>query len=204
MSSVSNNTPGTRLELWIKSRANLAAFTTLLQYGMYLDTRQGCSISELLCSLPGFSEEYIVNNVQTIFLNGFPADDLQQQISGKNAVLAISAAMPGLAGAIFRKGGFHASLRTAPDETNRQPVKNTVIHLRLKLFNMIAKDRGVQILHEGCTIQAATLADFLLYREIPAKDICRAQSNKNEISPEEPGFFPQGNQFIHLSIKQQA
>lgn len=143
----------------------LIKFTTLLQNGIYLEVKQGETIGGLLTALPGFTEEYVNQRVQTIFLNGLPADDLQQRLFGTEAVIALSAAMPGLAGAIFRKDGVHASLRTetAPNlsETNQVAQPMTI---RLKLFNMIAMERGVRILGDGCVIMASALGKFLACR----------------------------------------
>lgn len=143
----------------------LSRFTTLLQNGIYLEVPQGTSISGLLTALPEFTEEYASQRIQTIFLNGLPADHLQQKLFGTEAVLALSAAMPGLAGAIFRKGGVHASLRTATAaELSGENSNNQPIQVRLKLFNMIAVERGVQILGDGCVVMASALGKFLAYR----------------------------------------
>ena len=143
----------------------LSRFTTLLQAGTFIETDQGTSVGDFLFALPDFSREYIATRIQTIFLNGLPADSLDQKLFGLDAVLAISAAMPGLAGAIFRKDGVHASLRTqtanelSPAETAKNPLT-----IRLKLFNMIAAEKGVQLLNEGCVLSASSLKRFLDYR----------------------------------------
>lgn len=144
--------------------AALDNFTTLLQAGFFLQVRQGETIGGLLTALPGFTMEYIRQRVQTIFLNGFPADDIEQQIFGTDAVLAISAAMPGLAGAIFRKGGVHASLRTTAEREVETSIPDAPVTIRLKLFNIIARERGEEILADACLIEAATLKKFLAYR----------------------------------------
>ena len=59
----------------------------------------------------GISESYLNERVQTIFLNGRAVDDLFGEVVGNNSTIALSAAMPGLAGAVFRKGGMLSSLR---------------------------------------------------------------------------------------------
>ncbi|AGF77935.1 hypothetical protein UWK_01374 [Desulfocapsa sulfexigens DSM 10523] len=144
---------------------SLPRFTTLLQSGIYLEVNQGTSIGDLLFALPGFSVEYVKSRVQTIFLNGLPADNLEQHLWGQQVVLAISAAMPGLAGAIFRKGGVHSSLRT---ETATEPsgVKrdDQPVQVRLKLFNMIAVEKGVELLEKSCVVASVSLKKFLAYR----------------------------------------
>jgi len=64
-----------QLSLKVSSKT-LPRVTTLLQSGIYVNVEQGTSIGALLFGLPGFSEEYVKNSVQTIFLNGLPADNL--------------------------------------------------------------------------------------------------------------------------------
>lgn len=153
-----------QIQLLVKTEVP-AGFTTLLQGGILLEAEQGATIGDLLTSLPGFTMKYARQRIQTIFLNGLPADDLDQQLWGEKAVIAISAAMPGLAGAIFRKGGMHASLRTetagnlSEDTHNQQPLQ-----IRLKLFNMIAAERGLAILAGGCVLPATSLEKFFTYR----------------------------------------
>jgi hypothetical protein len=153
-----------RIRLLVDTEA-LSKYTTMLQSGIYVEVDQGTTIGELLFSLPGFSEEYVKTRVETIFLNGLPADNLQQQLFGKKAVIAISAAMPGLAGAIFRKDGIHASLRTTTaGKLSSVNAPEAPITIRLKLFNMISKDRGEQLFSNSCVVSAKSLIQFLGYR----------------------------------------
>ncbi len=170
-------------------RDGLAKFTTLLQSGILVDVPQGESIGDFLASLPGFSRDYIVQRVQTIFLDGLPADDLNQQLFGTGAVVAISAAMPGLAGAIFRKNGIHASLRTTADKVSSEsPAASKPITVRLKLFNMIAVEKGGHILGSGCTLAASSLAKFLGYRHTLSSQLKSLAVNGRNISLQE--LFP--------------
>ncbi len=141
----------------------LPRFTTLLQGGIFIETDQGTSVGDFLFALPDFSREYIATRIQTIFLNGLPADSLDQKLFGHDAVLAISAAMPGLAGAIFRKDGVHASLRTQTAILSAETFE-TPLTIHLKLFNMIAAEKGVQLLEDGCVLSATSLKRFLDYR----------------------------------------
>lgn len=200
MSSVCNPTVGKKLQLKVKNDEVIAQFTTLLQSGVYLDAKQGCSIAEVLSSLPGFTEEYISKNVQTLFLNGLPADDLDQQIFGKSAVIAASAAMPGLAGAIFRKGGVHASLRTAADKVLHSTALKQAVNVRIKLFNIIAQGRGADILSGGCFIKAAALLKFIQYRERVAARIIHATSGKAKLNSSQLCDFLESQTDIHLFI----
>lgn len=203
-SSCDNITAGPELHLAVNSEETLAHFTTLLQSGIFLHVAQGDSIGELLCSLPGFTQEYISKNVQTIFLNGLPADDLGQQIRGEDGVLAVSGAMPGLAGAIFQKGGVHASLRTTADEVSPAPATDNPACVRLKLFNRIAKDRGAELFSRGCIMQAGALRRFLTYRVRLATNITAITADKNSLSSSQLLELLDAQPYVHLFIRHKA
>ncbi len=132
---------------------------TLLQRGFLLPAGGSISISELLTELPGFTEEYIRDRVQTIFVNGLAEDNTERKLEPGD-ILALSAAMPGLAGAIFRRGGRHASLRTWPSPVFHADSDQSGF-ITLKLFNMIAAETGPQLLNKGILIKGRILARFL-------------------------------------------
>lgn len=141
----------------------LPFFATLLQAGIKIDAAPAESIGVFLARLPGFTAEYIATTVQTIFLNGVATDDLATPLLGNPPVLAISAAMPGLAGAIFRKNSFHAALRTE-HPLAASKADTLQVQVTLKLFNVIARDCGATLLRRGVTIAAVHLHDFLVSR----------------------------------------
>jgi len=150
---------------------SLEKFTTLLQSGIFIHVQPGETIGSLLASLPGFNEKYVRERVQTIFVDGLPADHLAQEFTKKETVLAISAAMPGVAGAIFRKGGIHAALRTGTAKQANAAPQQTSLNVRLKLFNVIAKERGEALLARGCFMQSKSLEKFLNYRPRLIKEL---------------------------------
>lgn len=147
------------LELLI-APGTLPYFATVLQAGIVLQAHAGDTLGVFLDKLPGFTREYIINEIQTIFLNGTAIDDLETPLAGDNPVLALSAAMPGLAGAIFRKNSFHAALRTTLEEKDSSCRDHRPIHVHLKLFNSIARDRGADLLATGVCIKASSLLNF--------------------------------------------
>ena len=146
--------------LILKTTRDAAGKTaTLLQRGFVLPVTGTISIAELLIELPGFNEEYIRDRVQTIFVNGIAEDNTSRELLPGDA-LALSAAMPGLAGAIFRRGGQHASLRTRPEAVKSDKTDHSGF-ITLKLFNMIATETGPQLLQDGILIKGKILARFL-------------------------------------------
>src|SRR5665647_491591 len=84
----------------------MAGFASLLQHGILLPVDRPVALLPFLLALPGFDAEYIENTVQTIFINGVAVDSLDRSLPA-GSTLALSAAMPGLAGAIFRRQGLH-------------------------------------------------------------------------------------------------
>lgn len=162
----------------------LPLFTTVLQSGIEITTPAGTSLGQLLGALPGFTAAYLANAVQTIFHNGTAIDDLTTILSGDRPVLALSSAMPGLAGAIFRKNSFHAALRSDIKTTETASPQAKTLAVTLKLFNSIALDRGKELLARGVRLPAQTLANFFRIRPSLLQAIVAIQMDgKNIESP---------------------
>jgi len=191
------------LELLI-APGTLPFFATVLQAGIVLQARAGDTLGVFLDKLPGFTREYIINEIQTIFLNSTAIDDLETPLAGDNPVLALSAAMPGLAGAIFRKNSFHAALRTTHEEKDNSYRDHRLINVHLKLFNSIARDRGADLLGTGVCIKAMNLKNF--FSTSPALlDHLRSFSLDGRKRPgrEIPGCLAQDS-YYHLTVRENA
>ena len=175
-------------------------FTTLLQSGIEVKTSSSTPITTFLCQLPGFSPQYISTTVETIFLNGSPVDDLALPFTGTSPTLALSAAMPGLAGAIFRKNSIHSALRTQTDSTDSQTTDSFEIVVTLKLFNSIAKERGRDLLTNGISIKSAKVLKFLKSRSGLCDYITDIELGSNSVTYME--FLNEISQFqtTHLKV----
>ncbi len=174
-------------------------FTTLLQTGVHIATDRGISIGGFLKGLPGFTAEYITDQVQTIFLNGTATDDMETPLDGVNPTLAVSAAMPGLAGAIFRRNSLHAALRTVK-LTERSSAAGGSVTVNLKLFNAIARDRGSELLRRGVTVKAVNLARFLDSRGTVAEQIIDIDLQGKRIAKDDLEQALSGLDTIHLTL----
>lgn len=151
-----------RLTLRLPEEA-VTGFASLLQHGMLFAVDRPVAILPFLLALPGFSTEYIEKTVQTIFVNGVAADSLERTLPA-GSTLALSAAMPGLAGAIFRRQGVHGSLRSRPAvQTPAAPADSGFV--TLKLFNSIATDRVRDLLTHGILLTGKALHDFVARQE---------------------------------------
>ena len=147
----------------IISADRIERFATVLQAGFSLSALKDTSLSTFLADLPGFTEDYITNRLQTVFLNGDALDDFDITFSADTCVLALSAAMPGLAGAIFRKSSPAAGLRKAVVR-KKGSEKTKKIDILVKYFNYIATEKGPDALSEGIVFTSADLSSFLELR----------------------------------------
>ena len=143
-------------------QAKAAGFASLLQHGILFAVDGPVAIRPFLLSLPGFSADYIEGAVQTIFINGVAADSLDKPLAA-GSTLALSAAMPGLAGAIFRKQGAHGSLRSR-QVGDAAPAGAEAGFLTLKLFNSIAADRVLDLTSRGVLLQGKAVREFAARR----------------------------------------
>ena len=159
-----NDQPGVLPSVTLScSKSNLIRLATVLQSGFIEAGTEGDSIYSFLLSLPGFTEDYLLREVQTIFYNGDALDDLDSELAGSFATIALGSAMPGLAGAIMKKGSICGAFRKtrAVQNVSRQ---GNPIEVRLKLFNTIARDRGPRLFEKGLVIDAQDLILFLELR----------------------------------------
>ncbi len=170
------------LRLRLKPRRD-SSLLPIFQQGICLKIRAGLPLAAIL-EEAGFSRKYLEEKVQTVFLDGSALDDLDSQIVKGSSVIALSAAMPGLAGAIFRKGSPVSALRskTSP-RMSPNCGKDAMLTLRLKLFNTIAKEMGPGLLHSGILLKRSDLEDFLLSRrELLEESVLEAELDGSPVS----------------------
>jgi len=139
----------------------LPVFFQLLEQGFIHESFPGCSVRQLVCNQLGLDPRYLEERVQTVFLDHKPVDDLDSAILQKGSVLALSAAMPGLAGATLRKGGRFAVLRRqiscGLQDDCRSAEKTQVT---VKYFNMIARELGKAQFEKGVRLKGSYLNGF--------------------------------------------
>jgi len=193
-------TPPPALLLKVNGEA-VPLFTTLLQSGVEVKTAGGQPLGALLGGFPGFSADYLSDRVQTIFLDGTAIDDLTVPLGRDHQVVALSAAMPGLAGAIFRRNSFHAALRTATGG-KATPAVSTMITVTVKFFNSIALEQGPALLAGGVVVNRATLVSFFAGRPGLDKNIVQAELGGLKIDPHELSAVLSGLTKITLRIIQ--
>ena len=150
-------------ELEISSVADISpSFRPILEQGFLVQISGNETVQNALCQQLGVAEKYLRDRVQTVFLNGKAVDDVDTAIVASGSKLALSAAMPGLVGITFRKGGFYAALRSSISysKTDDLVVKGGG-EIILKLFNMVAKELGPDLLKEGIRIEGYAFHHFM-------------------------------------------
>ena len=140
----------------------MSKFFQLLEQGFLLESDVGCSLRDFICGRLGLDGQYLANRVQTIFLDHNPVDNLDTALIREGSTVALSAAMPGLAGATLRKGGRFAVMRnqischagTACRSDQRTKVT-------VKFFNMVAKELGGNQLKNGIRVKDSNFIWFV-------------------------------------------
>jgi hypothetical protein len=140
----------------------IPSFFQLLQKGFGVKTQAGYSIKSFLCEQLGLSPEYVEKRIQTLFLDGKPVDDKDAATIRDGSTLALSAAMPGLVGAVLRSGGFFASMRSTISHREETEVERPQEGLvSVKLFNILLREIGPAFLEKGIWIHGKDLQDFI-------------------------------------------
>ncbi|MGD8609580.1 MAG: hypothetical protein PVJ44_13210 [Desulfobacterales bacterium] len=140
-----------------------------------MNIETGRSIKELFCGPFGIAEDYFDNRIQTVFLDGKAVDNVDTAWVKDGSRVALSAAMPGLVGATFRKGGRYAPFRGSISylaSKNADAGGKGVI--TLKFFNMIAKELGPAFMQKGVIIEGKRFHEFVLQNSVDLRAACRA------------------------------
>jgi len=150
-----------RLSLTV-SEDLLPRFCLLTGSGFIVRAAAGCSVHDLLCGPLGIAGDYLEQRIQTIFLNGTVVDDPRAATVPADSTIALSAAMPGIAGIMLRKGSPYASMRSQISHAGRDAGRAADGRSRLviKLFNMVQVELGPAMLRRGVQIPGKALADL--------------------------------------------
>lgn len=148
---------------FVLKQNKISVFFPLLQKGFQVSAKVGCNIQTLLCDQFGLMPDYLSDRISTIFLNGNPVDDVESAVVNDGATLALSAAMPGLVGATFRKSGCLASFRGSITYQKDGDVPMTCQdgYITLKLFNLLVSEMGPLFLERGIWVSGGFIKEFL-------------------------------------------
>jgi hypothetical protein len=149
----------------------MEAALSLLQAGAGLRCRVGLSARVFMREVLGLDDAYIEGTVSTVFLDSEPVDDIDAAMVRDGSRLALSAAMPGLVGAVMRRNSPYASFREgishgreAASPTDAAGEEGFVI---VKLFNSVMRDRGPALLARGVLAPGAAAAELARSAGLP-------------------------------------
>lgn len=145
----------------------LGTLTPLLERGVYLTGRDGSSMADFMVQDLGLTPEFVEQNVQTVFLNYSPVDDFTTSRIHEGSVVALSAALPGLVGAVMRKSGFLASLRQGITKGGELGVQETgkPVTVRVKAFNLLLAPLSRLFFRKGVLLPMREAGELL--RSLP-------------------------------------
>jgi hypothetical protein len=175
-------TQSVRLNLTV-SEAILPKFFGLLQSGFAVKAKTGVTVKAFLCNQIGLSETYVDERIQTLFLDFKAVDDADRAFIQDGSRLALSAAMPGVAGALFRKGGRYRAMRKGishgaeDDFLDRKSGWVTI-----KLFNLVLRELGSFFLSRGVRLDGRQVQHF--FNSAPEgllEKIMKVELNENDI-----------------------
>ena len=163
---------------------------------------RNCSVCNQLAIAPRILED----RLQTILLNGKAVDNPDNIIIQPNDTLALSAAMPGLAGAIMRKRGRYAALRSqitcSREQKESQNSRITINRITIKLFNLINRELGPQLLAQGVFVKTVNLQELLQKHGQSIKKDCRqVLLNKQRIEFKQITEKIKKQEYIFLQVK---
>jgi len=144
----------------------LERFCLLTGDGFRIRVRLGDSLRDTLCRQWGIDSGYLDGRIQTVLLDGQVVDDPDAAWLTPGATLALSAAMPGIAGAMLRKQSPYAPMRSRLSYARRGsepggPAEGEVV---VKLFNLVQRELGPLFLHQGIRISGRALQRLLAGR----------------------------------------
>ena len=174
-----------------------------LQRGVLVKALWGWSIRSLLCDQFGLHPDYVKNRIQTAFLNGKPVDDFDTAIVGEGSVLTLSGALPGLAGATLRKGGFFSPMRATlshHNESGTQQEKEGFITVRI--FNILLPELAPVLLTRGIYLSKEDYWSFLRDRPEKAGEPDIGEGDKGSFgSASEPGGKEEWQQAEFIQVR---
>ncbi len=143
----------------------MGRFHCFFTEGVTLPVKTGYTLKETICDQLGVAEEYFEDRIQTIFLNFKAVDAPEKALVKDGAMIALSAAMPGLVGATMRKGGafsmFRSSISFSEDVEDIEQHRGLIT---LRLLNMIARELGPPMLANGVYVTGEQMTAFFKTR----------------------------------------
>lgn len=178
----------------------LRLFFPLFQEGITVEAVTGFSVKAFLCDQIGLEPRYVEERISTVFLDGMPVDDIDAALLHDGALLALSAAMPGLVGATLRRGGYYAPMRSAISYRRTDvPASVRKGRVKIKLFNTVMEEAGPQFLRQGIVVPAPRAAEVL--RMLMQRNPAWIDGVAGDASPPAGDSLPDGYEEVLLIVE---
>lgn len=154
--------PGTTLEIHLPRRL-LSLMRLVLARGIHYQAPAGISVNEFLTQHLRLDADFTHNRIQTIFMDGQAVDSPDETRIIRPCTLGLSAAMPGLFGAAFRKDGQYQAMRRSYKAGRSGPENSefdAMVPVTVKCFNQVAEGIGNDLLGRGVCMDAGDFLQF--------------------------------------------
>lgn len=161
------------LRLFLESDL-LSQFREVLQKGFTVTVPIGQTVADLLSGHFGIPADYVRGRISTIFLDGRAIDAISSVRVREGSTIALSSAMPGLAGAALRREGPLSAMRSGI--THQGGGTSASSHeglMRIKLFNAVMAEAGRLFLEKGILLEPEEARQFFGSRPAVFSEGCR-------------------------------
>lgn len=117
------------------------------------------SVRTFMIDVLGMEERYATESVPGLFVNNAPVDDWRTEQVGDGDEIGMSGTMPGLCGIALRRASPIRAFR--PDLVDRNAGGKRGGMVTLRMFNFIARECCVSVLHRGVVVSADKLAQYV-------------------------------------------
>jgi hypothetical protein len=145
------------------AKEDLAALNPLAREGFGVRVAAGRTLRDTLTDDLSLCPDCVEMRIQTVFLDGAPVDDIDQDYVRPGCTLALAGALPGVAGIAMRRGSPVGVFREGITHHAAQglPESAKTLELTLKLFNSVAVECLALVLAHGVSLRAGRLAELL-------------------------------------------
>ncbi|MBS3755446.1 MAG: hypothetical protein KGY56_07070 [Desulfobacterales bacterium] len=144
-------------------QGQLPLMRLVLARGIRYQAPAGIPVNEFLTQHLRLDADFIQNRIQTIFMEGQAVDRPEETRIIKPCSLGLSAAMPGLFGAAFRKEGQYRAMRRSYNAGRSGPDNSesgSTVPVTVKCFNQVAEAIGNDLLGRGVCMDAGDFLQF--------------------------------------------
>jgi hypothetical protein len=144
------------------TNAAMGFVMSLLGQGVGIMIHNGLRLDSLLLETLEIPRSYLKERIQTLLVNGQAIDQEDQVRLQEGDTIALGAVMPGLVGMTLRKAGYLAPMRKEISFKERGHTSESGVTgiVKVKLFNLVAREIGPQILARGVWIAPESLSSF--------------------------------------------